>query len=77
MFFTFEIKDLGQARYVIGMKTVRSHPRKLLGMCQEAYIKKVSEHFQIHNPKPIDTPVEKSLTLSLSQCPKIDDEKRK
>ena len=29
----------------------------------------------MHYSKPIDTPVEKGLTLSLDQCPKIDKEK--
>jgi len=29
----------------------------------------------MHYSKSIDTPVEKSLTMSLNQCPKIDDEK--
>ena len=29
----------------------------------------------MHYSKPVDTPVEKGLTLSLDQCPKIDKEK--
>jgi len=28
----FEMKDMGEARYVLGMKIVRNHPKKLLGM---------------------------------------------
>ena len=39
----FEIKDMGEARYVLGVEIVRNHPKKLLGMCQEAYIKRVLE----------------------------------
>jgi len=73
----FEMKDMGEARYVLGVKIVRNRPKKLLGMCQEAYIKRVLERFRMHHFKPIDTPVEKGLTLSLDQCPKTDQEKEK
>jgi len=73
----FEIKDIGEARYVIGMEIVRNRPKKLLGMCQEAYIKRVLKRFRMHHSKPVDTPVEKGLTLSLDQCPKTGQEKEK
>ena len=59
------------------MEIVRNHPKKLLRMCQEAYIERVSERFRMHCSKPIDTLVEKSLTLSLNQSPKIDQKKEK
>ena len=39
----FEMKDMGEIRYVLGMKIIRNRPKKLLGMSQEAYIKKVLE----------------------------------
>ena len=34
--FVFEMKDMGEARYVLGMKIVKNGPKKRLGMCQEA-----------------------------------------
>jgi len=37
----FEIKDMGEVRYATGVDIVRNRPKKLLGMCHEAYIKKV------------------------------------
>ena len=39
----FEMKDMGEAMYVIGVEIIRNHPKKLLGMSQEACIKKVLE----------------------------------
>jgi len=39
---------------------------------QEAYIKRILEQFRMYN-KPIDTPYEKGLTLSLDQWPKTND----
>ena len=68
---------MGEARYVLGMEIVRNHPKKILGMCQEAYIKRVLERFRMHYFKPVDTPVEKGLTLSHDQCPKINQKKEK
>ena len=44
---------------------------------QEAYINKILECFRMHYSKPVDTPVEKGLTLSLDQCPKTDKEKER
>jgi len=55
---TFEMKDMGEARYVLGMETVRNPPKKILGMCQEAYIKRVLERFRMHHSKPGDTLVD-------------------
>jgi len=43
LFSVFEMKDMGEARYVLGVKIVRNRPKKLLGMCHEAYIKRVLE----------------------------------
>ena len=67
----FEMKDMGEARYVLGVDRTKKH----LGMSQETYIKKVLEWFRVHYSKLIETLVEKGLTLSLDQCPKTDKEK--
>ena len=56
---------MGEVRYVLGVEIVKNRPKKLLGMCQEAYTKRVLERFRMHYSKPVDTPIEKSLTLSL------------
>jgi len=63
----FELKDMDEVRYVLGMKVIRNSPKKLLGMWQEAYIKRVFESFRMHYSKPVYTPVKKNRTLSLDQ----------
>ena len=45
----FEMKDMGEADYILGVKILRDHSKKLLGLSQQTYIKKVLEHFQMHN----------------------------
>ena len=48
----FEMKDMGEADYILGVKILRDHSKKLVGLSQQTYIKKVLERFQIHNCKP-------------------------
>ncbi|KAK2989844.1 hypothetical protein RJ640_029572 [Escallonia rubra] len=42
---TFEMKDMGETNYVLRVKIVHDHPKRLLGLSQETYIKKVIERF--------------------------------
>ena len=37
----FEMKDMGEASYVLGMKIVRDRAKKLLDLSQETYIKRI------------------------------------
>ena len=72
----FEMKDMGEANYVLGVEIFRDRSKKLLGLSQETYIKMILERFCMHNSKPKDTPIEKRHTLSLEDCPKSEKEKR-
>jgi hypothetical protein len=62
---TFEMKDMGDANFVLGVKIIIDRSKKLLSLSQGTYIKKILERFHMHNPKPINTPMEKRCTLSL------------
>ena len=66
----FDMKDMGDAAYVLGVKILRDRSRRTLGLSQETYIKKVLERFNMANAKPIDTPVIKNHGLSKNDCPK-------
>ena len=37
----FEMKDMGEASYVLGVKIVRDHIKRLLAFSQEIYIKRM------------------------------------
>jgi len=37
------MKDMGEARYVLGIEIIRNRFKRLLGLSQEAYINKVLE----------------------------------
>jgi len=65
-----EMKDMGEASYVLGVKIIRDCAKRLLGLTQETYIKKMLERYHMQDSKPMDTPVDKSLSLSCDMCPK-------
>ena len=71
----FEIKDIGEASYVLGVKILRDRSKRLLGLSQETYIKKMLQCYHMHDCKPMDTPIEINLSLSLDICPKSPEEK--
>ena len=66
----FEMKDIGEASYVLGVKIVRDHAKRLLCLSQETYIKRILEHYHMQDSKPMNTLVDKSLSLSHDICPK-------
>ena len=74
--FVFEMKDLGEASYILGVKISRDHLMRLLSLSQETYLHKILERFNMDNSNPIDTLVDKGCLLSTSQCPKIEEERK-
>ena len=41
----FDMKDIGEGSYVIGIKIERDRSQRILGLSQETYINKVLERF--------------------------------
>ena len=66
----FEMKDMGEATYILGVNISKDRSKNLVSLLQEPYIKKILERFKIQDCKPIDTPMEKGDTLSRKLCPK-------
>jgi len=60
---------MSEGSYVLRVKILRDRSRRLLGLSQETYIKKVLERFQMQTCKPVNTPLRKGSTLSLSMYP--------
>ena len=70
----FEMKDMGEAAYILGVKISRNRSKKLLSLSQETYIKKILERFSMQDCKSLDSPVSKCDALSLEMCPKTQKE---
>ncbi|WKA02171.1 hypothetical protein VitviT2T_020389 [Vitis vinifera] len=68
----FDMKDMGEASYVIGIKIHRDRFKGILGLSQETYINKVLERFRMNNCSPSVSPIVKGDRFNLNQCPKND-----
>ncbi|TQE12682.1 hypothetical protein C1H46_001702 [Malus baccata] len=66
----FEMKDLGEAHYVLGIEIVRDRRQKLLGLSQKGYIERVLNRFNMESCNKADVPVNKGDMFSRDQCPK-------
>ena len=66
----FEMKDLGNASFVLGIQIHRDRSRGILGLSQKSYIEKILERYGMKDCAPMDTPVSKGDKFSLKQCPK-------
>ncbi|GAA0163100.1 transmembrane signal receptor [Lithospermum erythrorhizon] len=69
----FDMKDMGEASYVIDVKIHRD--RGILGLSQEAYINKVLQRFGMKDCSPSLAPIVKGDRFSLDQCPRNDIER--
>ncbi|KAM1649269.1 hypothetical protein ACFX14_010564 [Malus domestica] len=72
----FEMKDLGEASYVLGIEIKRDRKRGLLGLSQKGYIEKVLKRFNMFSCGTTKMPISKGDKLSKTQCPKNDLEKK-
>nr|GEW61249.1 hypothetical protein [Tanacetum cinerariifolium] len=63
----FAMKDLGEAAYIIGIKIYQDRSKRLIGLCQSAYIEKILKRYCMENSKRGSIPMQKKLKLSKSQ----------
>jgi len=68
----FEMKDLGEASFVLGIKILRDLSQGILRLSQESYIDKVVDRFDMKDNETRDTPIAKGDKFSLKQCPNND-----
>ena len=71
----FDMKDLGEASYVIGIEIHRDRANGTLGLSQKAYIDRVLERYNMQQCSPSVAPVVKGDVFGTFQCPKTEVEK--
>lgn len=71
----FDMKDLGQAKKILGMEVRRNKDKGALFLTQRKYLEKVLENFGMAYGKPVKTPLAAHFKLTSLQCPKSDEEK--
>ena len=63
----FDMKDLGIARIILGMKIERDKSNSLFFLRQSSYVLKVLKRFGIHDCKPISLPLASHFIFSKDQ----------
>ena len=70
----FQMKDLGDASYVLGIKLMRNRKNRRLALSQASYIEKIWVRFSMQKTKKVSFPSRHSVYLSRDQCPKTPEE---
>jgi hypothetical protein len=65
----FDMKDLGEASYILGIKLLRDRKNRMIGLSQAAYIDKVVARFSMADSKKGLLPFRHGVTLTKEQCP--------
>nr|GFD40479.1 retrotransposon protein, putative, Ty1-copia subclass [Tanacetum cinerariifolium] len=63
----FDMKDLGEAAYILEIKIYRDRSKRLIGLCQSAYIEEILKRYYMENSKRGSIPMQEKLKLSKSQ----------
>ncbi|KAJ9567272.1 LOW QUALITY PROTEIN: hypothetical protein OSB04_003238 [Centaurea solstitialis] len=66
----FQMKDLGEAAYILGIKIYRNRSRRLIGLSQSTYIDKILKRFRMDESKKGFIPMQHGIVLSNVQCPR-------
>ncbi|KAJ9553892.1 hypothetical protein OSB04_017937 [Centaurea solstitialis] len=71
----FQMKDLGEAAYILGIKIYKNRSRRLIGLSQGTYIDKVLKRFRMDESKKGFIPMQHGIVLSKTQCPESSQDK--
>nr|GEZ10236.1 hypothetical protein [Tanacetum cinerariifolium] len=63
----FAMKDLGEAAYILRIKIFRDRSKRIIGLCQGAYIEKILKRYIMENSKRGTIQMQEKLKLSKSQ----------
>jgi hypothetical protein len=66
----FDMKDLGEASYVLGIKIQRDRKNGVLGLSQKAYLEKVLKKYNMHKSNATHASIVKGGSFGQFQCPK-------
>ena len=73
----FDMKDLGDASYVLGIEIHRDRAQGVLGLSQKAYIEKMLKRYNMDKCNTSPVPIQMGDKFSQAQCPKNDLERER
>ena len=65
----FEMSDLGELAWILGIKVDRDRPSRTISLSQTAYIDSIVKQFNLIDAPPLSTPIDPNALLSKSQSP--------
>ena len=71
----FEIKDVGDLGYILGIRVEKDDATGAISLSQEAYLRRVLERFGMLHCNTKSTPLPSGATLSESDSPKTDEDR--
>lgn len=66
---SFDMKDMGEAHYVLGIEITRDRNQYALGLSQKNYIDKILCRFEMESCRNGESPISKGDRLHKGQCP--------
>ena len=63
------MKDLGEARVILGMEILRDRKSHTLRLTQKSYIQKILKRFNIDGANPASTPLLSHIKITKDHCP--------
>ncbi|GKB93985.1 retrotransposon protein, putative, ty1-copia subclass [Tanacetum coccineum] len=71
----FDMKDLEDAGYILGIKIYRDRSKRLIGLSQDTYLDKILKRFKIENSKKGNLHyIDRHKDLVMDLCPKTNEE---
>ena len=65
----FEMSDLGELAWILGIKVDRDRPSRTISLSQTAYIDSIAKRFNLIDAPPLSMPIDPNALLSKSQSP--------
>jgi hypothetical protein len=70
----FDMKDLGAAKFILGMEIKRDRANRKLWLNQRKYVETILQRFNMHGSKSVKVPIPIGENLSTDQCPETQEE---
>lgn len=69
----YELKDLGEARWILGIEIIRDRDKGTIQLSQRRYIEGLLSRFEMSEGQSVATPVEPNLKLEKLPEPEVDE----
>ncbi|GJT00374.1 retrotransposon protein, putative, ty1-copia subclass [Tanacetum coccineum] len=69
---TFDMKELGPARKILGMEIVRDRGSRIRKVSQSGYVQKILNNYKVDNGKSVSLQLGAHFKVSLKDCPSSD-----